>query len=78
MREQARAVGFLLDRQDADGLWRDYDLEPGAAEAWVTGVIGLALGRAGGARAAGALVQARAAVRALRRPDGWGYNGSTA
>lgn len=78
MRERARTVAFLLERQDRDGLWRDYDLEPGAADAWVTSAVGLALAGAGDARALAALRSARQAVQALRRPDGWGYNSATA
>src|SRR5687767_8079670 len=38
-----RAEQYLLACQNADGLWRDYDLEPGPAEAWTTAYIGHAL-----------------------------------
>jgi hypothetical protein len=78
VREHARTVAFLLERQDCDGLWRDYELEPGAADAWVTSAVGLALARADDARVLAAVRSARQAVQALRRPDGWGYNSATA
>ncbi len=70
------AVAFLVDRQDADGLWRDYVLPPGASDAWTTSYVGLVLSRC--AAAAPAVERARLAVAALRRPDGWGYNAATA
>ena len=70
------AVAFLLDRQDEDGLWRDYALPPGASETWTTSVAGLALTPF--PAAAPALVRARRTVSALRRADGWGYNSATA
>lgn len=63
---------FLLARQDADGLWRDYDLEPGASEAWTTSLVALAVG------APEAVERARSAVRARLGPDGCGYNAVTA
>jgi hypothetical protein len=74
--ELDRAAAFLLARQDADGAWRDYALEPGASDAWTTSVVGLALDGLPGTEAA--VGRARSHVRALCRPDGWGYNGRTA
>lgn len=31
-----RAMSFLVERQSADGAWRDFDLAPGLSDAWVT------------------------------------------
>lgn len=70
------AVAFLLARQDGDGAWRDYALEPGASDAWTTSVVGLALDGLPGAESA--VGRARRRVAALRRDDGWGYNERTA
>lgn len=69
---------FLLERQDPDGLWRDYELDPGQSDAWTTSYAGVALARAVPGLAQGALARAREAVAALARPAGWGYNTSTA
>ena len=74
--ELEAAVAFLLARQDADGAWRDYALEPGASDAWTTSVGGLALD--GVPAAEPAVGRARRHVAALRRDDGWGYNERTA
>jgi hypothetical protein len=70
------AVAFLLARQDRDGAWRDYALEPGASDAWTTSVVGLALD--GLRDAEPAVGRARRHVAALRRAEGWGYNERTA
>jgi squalene cyclase len=74
------AVRFLIERQDADGTWRDYELpEVGASDAWTTSFVGVALARADwGPDSEAAVSRAREAVYALRRPGGWGYNGLTA
>lgn len=71
-----RAVSFLIDRQDDDGHWRDYELPPGFSEAWTTACAGLAL-----LRVAGPGAETGRAVRTLlatMRPEGWGYNSRTA
>ncbi len=75
----AAACGFLLEHQDGDGHWRDYELPPGRSESWITGCVGVALDAAeallppdpGRARA---VDRAVTALRDSRRPIGWGYN----
>lgn len=76
-RAAARARRFLTERQDDDGHWRDYRLEPGRSEAWTTACVGYALCRAGDG---GSRTTRRAAhaLRASLRPGGWGYNARTA
>src|SRR5215213_3103181 len=69
---------FLLERQDRDGFWRDYELPPGQSEAWTTSYVGVALGRAVPDVAEAALARARSAVAAVAQPQGWGYNSATA
>lgn len=65
----------LLAAQDADGAWRDYALEPGRSDAWVTAVVGRALATPPVAPgAAAALGRAADFLHAARRADGWGYN----
>lgn len=80
LRAIATAGRFLTERQDPDGYWRDYNLEPGRSEAWITGCVGYALclhdhvpqpWRV-------AIDRAAAALLASRRPSGWGYNRRTA
>ncbi|HEX7181041.1 MAG TPA: prenyltransferase/squalene oxidase repeat-containing protein [Thermoanaerobaculia bacterium] len=75
----AAARSFLLESQEEDGLWRDYDLEPGSSEAWTTACVGCALlpGR-GPSIAEPALRRAAETLHELRRPAGWGYNRRTA
>jgi hypothetical protein len=78
--DEALAAGsrFLLERQDPDGLWRDYALPPGQSEAWTTSYAGVALARAAPGAAQAALAKGtRGGGRA--RPARWlGYNSSTA
>jgi hypothetical protein len=69
-------VSFLLSHQHADGLWRDYQLEPGRSEAWTTACIGYVLLEVSGrsaevGRAADALLNSK-------RAAGWGFNSLTA
>jgi hypothetical protein len=81
-----RAIGTgadaLLELQDRDGFWREFDLKPGASEAWVTGWVGWCL------RASRYRVDQRfhvrescrraiAALLAIKQPDGWGYSRRT-
>lgn len=75
----ARRIGeaevWLLEAQDGDGLWREFDLEIGAAAEWTTAVVGWALALP--PRRAGTADGRRRARRALlerMRPAGWGYN----
>lgn len=78
----ARAVRFLLARQSPGGMWRDFELPVGPADAWVTAYVGLAL------RALppslrppvvdAALARAADWCEAAMGPDhGWGYNAFT-
>ncbi len=67
-----RAALFLLSKQDADGLWRDYELEIGKSDAWITAVVGLALVDTN--KNNKALVNAAEALLKIKRPNGWGYN----
>jgi hypothetical protein len=70
---------FLIDRQSADGAWRDFLLKPGRSDAWVTSYVGLRLLQ----------IERTFSFDALRRPiatamrfversrnanGGWGYN----
>jgi hypothetical protein len=70
---------FLIDRQSADGAWRDFLLKPGRSDAWVTSYVGLRLYQIERAFTLNALKPALAA--AMRFVDGsrnanggWGYN----
>lgn len=69
------ASEFLLARRDADYLWRDYGLPPGASWAWTTGWIGWALtdvlDRSHAISALGATAEA---LCAIRQESGWSYN----
>jgi squalene-hopene/tetraprenyl-beta-curcumene cyclase len=70
-----RAVAFLLARQGADGLWRDFDTPAGEASEWPTGFVGAALALAGTAADRSALDRAADALLAAQNSDGgWGYH----
>ncbi|CAN7634989.1 hypothetical protein LJR230_004683 [Trinickia sp. LjRoot230] len=47
----AGGIDALLDQQDKDGLWREFALHPGAAEAWTTAWVGWCLLRSDGTTA---------------------------
>ena len=68
-----RGLRFLLSKQGADGLWRDFTTPAGEASEWPSGFIAAALNRAGAD-----LVPLRRCAEALvaRQGDdgGWGYN----
>jgi hypothetical protein len=76
-------VEFLLQQQDKDGFWREFDLEPGASEAWTTAWVGWCLSqsspgvRSHELRIRSACGRALAALRRSRTKDGWGYNRGT-
>lgn len=76
----ARGQAELRRRQSAAGAWRDFDLPPGASDAWTTAFVGCALLRepAGLSPADPAIVRAADAILALRREQGWSYNRDTA
>jgi squalene cyclase len=66
-------VQFLLAKQGADGLWRDFTTPAGEASEWPTAVVGAGLSRGGGAAAA--VERAASALVARQNDDGgWGYN----
>lgn len=73
--EQALAGGteFLLDRQGADGLWRDFETLAGEASDWPTGFIGTQLYDAG-VRGAPIDRAVEALVRRQHPDGGWGYH----
>lgn len=67
-----QASDFLADHQNHDGFWRDYRLEPGASDAWITACVGFGLLHVEGYR--DAIFKAADALLSVRRPQGWGYN----
>jgi hypothetical protein len=68
------ALGFLLSAQDADGAWRDFDLPPGAAEAWTTAYAGRCVREAGSEASGAALARARGFLERQASVGGWAYN----
>lgn len=76
------AVEYLLDLQQPDGSWHDYQLPVGRATQWVTAFVGLALAQASvddrrpEARA-GCERAARWLTRTRTYSAGWGYNEKT-
>ncbi len=75
----SRQSSSWFQQQHPDGCWRDYQLEPGASEAWTTAVVLWSL--AGAQPCSVALPSVRAAMdalHALQKPAGWGYNRHTA
>lgn len=70
-----RAVSFLISHQDADGYWRDYQLEPGRSDAWTTACVGFALVQVKGR--CPEVDKAAKVLLSTRRPSGWGYNSLT-
>ena len=79
----AGGVDYLLQLQDRDGFWREFDLPPGASESWTTAWVGWCLTGAlaghdrRGARVRDACARAAATVYRARREGGWGYNRTT-
>jgi len=75
-----RAVDYLLDLQQPDGSWVDYDLPVGATTHWTTAFVGFAL-----AEVRDDFVDAREAAEnaaqylltSRRYEAGWGYNNLT-
>ena len=68
-----RGIRFLLQHQERDGLWRDFETPAGVASTWPTAFIAVALrsavtGREAADRAAGALAAAQ------HDDGGWGYH----
>jgi squalene-hopene/tetraprenyl-beta-curcumene cyclase len=69
----ASGLLFLASRQDADGLWRDFDTLAGRSVDWVSGYVLTAIGELPGAWR---LCEAACASLLTRqqRSGGWGYN----
>jgi hypothetical protein len=81
-RSLPRAVGFLVEQQSANGAWRDFRLEPGRSDAWVTAYVGVKLLQVA-RRAYDGLAPALAAAArfldgARDRNGGWCYNARVA
>ena len=75
--EDAResSVGFLLQRQCANGFWSDFRLAPGLSDEWVSGYVGDRIaGIPGTQPMLEAAWQALAKRRTERDGRGWGYN----
>ena len=70
---------FLVAGQGRDGFWRDYELQPGPSDVWVTAWVGwcVAQCRAADPAVRHAQVIAARAVCAAVGPGGWGYSRST-
>src|SRR4051794_33145860 len=68
-----RGTRFLLAKQGADGLWRDFYTPAGEASAWPTGFIATVLRRA---RAETSVLERTAStlIASQNDDDGWGYN----
>lgn len=70
-----RAARHLVDAQQADHLWHDYALAPGASTDWVTAVVAYALAGAPDVGCVSrALEHAQLALLRRQRSAGWGYN----
>jgi hypothetical protein len=68
-----RGLRFVLSKQGADGLWRDFVTPAGEASEWPSGFIAATLRKAGAD--AGALERCADALVARQNADGgWGYN----
>ena len=73
----SRAVRFLLDRQDREGGWRDFDLAPGVATSWTTAYVAArieAAKRLEPEAGAAADRAARFLSRSREPGGGWAYN----
>jgi hypothetical protein len=76
-----RGVNVLLQQQDKDGFWREFELQPGASESWATAWVAWCLsGRAGRGwqmPVRASCRRAAAVVWHARTNGGWGYNRGT-
>lgn len=72
----SRARLFLLQSQGKDGLWRDFSLEPGESDEWVSGYVGSTLCETNDADAVSSAREAWNVLgwRVLTGKKGWGYN----
>jgi prenyltransferase beta subunit len=76
-----KGVQFLIKMQSPDGAWRDFALEPGESDSWVTAYVGGCLSRVllelttpGHDEALNRAIQWLRGV--MRAGGGWGYNGN--
>lgn len=68
---------FLLSKQDENGSWRDFLLPAGLSNSWVTGYVGQALVKSGGADALAAARRGWAFLQTTSlNGGGWSYNPS--
>jgi len=73
-----KGVRFLVERQSGDHAWRDFALEPGESDAWVTAYVGNCLSQlpTGLTDCDETLDTAAQWLRRnMRAEGGWGYNG---
>ncbi len=77
-----RGVEFLLAAQSPHGTWRDFDLEPGESDCWVTAYVSLSLTVASAALNQNGRIDAAVnsaatwLARSMRSDGSWGYNAS--
>ena len=77
-RAVSAGVSLILDLQDEDGFWREYNLEPGASEAWSTAWVGWCLaGTEMNKVTRDTCARAATALAGCRTEGGWGYNHKT-
>lgn len=79
----SNGVEYLLRLQDADGFWREFDLQPGPSDCWATAWVGWCLTQSlvpeGGLRlrVRESLRRATGALLRSKGVRGWGYNRRT-
>lgn len=79
----AAAVNYILEQQDTDGAWRDFQLWVGASGPWLTAVVGRALlephSSASLDKGHPSMVRARAWLHHVENPccGGWGFAETT-
>jgi squalene cyclase len=75
-----KAIGFLTESRDSQGLWSDFRLPVGESTGWVTGFVGSSLAATGDEKAVAAAREAWqvfASLNFLKGHGGWGYNKNT-
>lgn len=70
----AKALGWLLDRQENSGAWKDFDLDVGPSTSWVTSVVLLGLSHVHVNSASAASRACEFLLSASGDNSGWGYN----
>ncbi|MEI6457199.1 MAG: prenyltransferase/squalene oxidase repeat-containing protein [bacterium] len=72
-----RAISFLLNARNGQGVWSDFLLPVGESSGWVTGFVGSVLTGTGDDHAAGTATEvwnSFAAQKLFTGDGGWGYN----